>query len=153
MKTLHVIDASDVVSLKSLGSFAQVRGALESRLGCKLGCNGWSSIFNKLKILKCVVPGRKSDLLLACEAGSLRDSSGQISSILGVKVKVKTRVELFDVVNGFITMFSPATFDPYAHYEKTKLAKFKGSSKLEGIEIDYPGDDVTLESVLNKHRR
>lgn len=98
-------------------------------------------------------PWQRNDLLLACEAGSLRDSSSQISSILGVKVKVKNRVELFDVVNGFITMFSPATFDPYAHYEKTRLAKLKGSSKLEGIDIGHLDNDVTLESVLNKHKR
>lgn len=36
----------------------------------------------------------------------------------------------------FSTDKTPKTFDPYEYYEKTKLKKFKDSSKLEGINIE-----------------
>lgn len=153
MNVLHIINASKMGELKSLGSYAQVKYALESELGNKLGCSGWLSLFNKLTFLKSVVPSSKDDLLIACEAASLRISISKVSSILGLKVKAETRSELAGVVRRFIAMFPPTTFDPYQHYEKTKFAKFKGSSKLEGIDIRHLDDKVTLDSLLNKHRR
>ncbi|WP_017461768.1 YhfG family protein [Dyella ginsengisoli] len=153
MKTLQIIEALDVGGLKSLGSFAQVRGAVEASFGSQFGCRGWSSLFSKLKSLKSEVPRQGANLLGACERAAFQDSVNEVSNILGVKVKAKTRSELVEIVNCFIRAFPPAPFDPYEYYEKTKLAKFKGSSKLEGIDVDYPDESVTLESVLNKHRR
>lgn len=44
-------------------------------------------------------------------------------------------------------------FDPYAYYEKTKLKKFKDSSKLEGIDINYSSQSISLEDILQKYRR
>ena len=39
------------------------------------------------------------------------------------------------------------------YYEKTKLKKFRDSSKLEGIVVDFPDESISLESILAKHQR
>lgn len=41
----------------------------------------------------------------------------------------------------------------YEHYEKTKLEKFIGSSKLECIEIEIPSKENTLINVLAKYKK
>ena len=46
-----------------------------------------------------------------------------------------------------------ATFDPFEKFEETKFENFKNSSKLEGIEISYPTNKITLEEILTKHRK
>ena len=46
-----------------------------------------------------------------------------------------------------------APFDPFKKFEETKFENFKNSSKLEGIEISYPTNKITLEEILTKHRK
>ena len=44
-------------------------------------------------------------------------------------------------------------FDPFIKFEETKFENFKNSSKLEGIDINYPTQEITLEEILAKHRK
>lgn len=44
-------------------------------------------------------------------------------------------------------------FDPFTKFEETKFENFKNSSKLEGIDISYPTQEITLEEILAKHRK
>lgn len=45
------------------------------------------------------------------------------------------------------------SFDPFKKFEETKFENFKNSSKLEGIDINYPTKKITLEELLAKHRK
>ena len=44
-------------------------------------------------------------------------------------------------------------FDPFKKFEETKFENFKNSSKLEGIDINYPEKNITIEEILAKHRK
>lgn len=44
-------------------------------------------------------------------------------------------------------------FDPFKKFEETKFENFKNSSKLEGIDISYPTQEITIEEILAKHRK
>jgi ribosomal protein RSM22 (predicted rRNA methylase) len=53
--------------------------------------------------------------------------------------------------NNSINIFVP--FDPFKKFEETKFENFKNSSKLEGININYPEENITIEEILAKHKK
>ena len=44
-------------------------------------------------------------------------------------------------------------FDPYIRFEEIKLRNFKNSSRLEGIDIQYPSKELTIEEVIKKYTK
>ena len=44
-------------------------------------------------------------------------------------------------------------FDPFKKFEETKYNNFKNSSRLEGLDIIYPKEDITLEEILTKYTK
>ena len=48
----------------------------------------------------------------------------------------------------------PSTFfDPFKKFEETKYENFKNSSKLEGLDIVYPKEEITLEEILTQYTK
>lgn len=153
MNANTILKASNIQELKSLGSYLEVKRIFEKELGDKLGVIGWKSFFEKVNALKEIVSSNKDYLASICDENSFKESKNKTSKLLKVKVKARGRNELKRKIEIFITLFCANIFDPYDHYEKTKLEKFKNSSKLEGIEVQIPDETVLLESVLTKYQK
>lgn len=153
MKTSIILQASNVHELRSSGSYYDVKNSIEKELDNKLGVNGWDSFFEKIQALKETVPLNKDYLLSVCKKNSFKESKKEISKLLGINIKARDWLELKNKIKLIINVFCSSAFDPYVYYEKTKLEKFKNSSKLEGIDIEIPSETTSLESVLAKYRR
>ena len=153
METNKILKASDVVELRSYGSYLEVKNNFEKEIHNKLGVNGWNSFFKKIQKLKKVVSSNKDFLVSVCDEKSFSESKKEISRILKLKITARGWPELKRKVEIIITIFCSGIFEPYEYYEKTKLNKFKNSSKLEGIDIEYPDENTSLESVLEKYKR
>lgn len=153
MKASSILKADSIEKLRSLGSYYSVKSCLEEALGNKLGVTGWESLFEKVNFLKDIVFSNKDYLLSICDAYSFKESKHQVAELLRLRLKVRGRSELREKIGKVIAIFCANFFDPYDYYERTKLNKFKNSSKLEGIQIETPDESSSLESVLAKYRR
>lgn len=153
METSKILNASDVVELRSFGSYLDIKNNFEKEIHNKLGVNGWGSLFRKIQKLKKIISSKKDVLVSICDEKSFPESKKEISKILKLKVTARGWSELKMKVDLIIKVFCSGNFDPYEYYESTKQKKFKNSSKLEGIDIEYPDENTSLESVLAKYRR
>lgn len=153
MKVSAILKIDNIQELKLLGSYCDVKNCLEKELGSKLGVIGWKSFFEKVNVLKEVVPLNKDYLTAICDESSFKESKNNLSKLLGVKIKAKNLGELRSKIKNITLIFCSNIFDPHDYYEKTKLNKFKHSSKLEGIDIKIPDETDSLDSVLAKYRR
>ena len=153
MKIAKILSASNVNELKVLGSYLEIRRCLEVEIDNKLGVNGWESLFAKVQKIKKSASSKKDLLSAAFANKSFKEAKGEISRILQVKITAKNRDNLEKKVRQIISVFCVGIFNPYEHYEKTKLMKFKSSSRLEGIDIEIPSENESIESVLAKYRR
>ncbi len=153
MKASEILKAPSIDDLKGLGSYLEIKKILEKEVDNKLGVKGWSSLFFKIQSLKSIVFADKEIILSSVHKKSLTESKIEISKILGVKIRAKNKDALKKKLEDFINVFCSSVFDPYEHYEKTKMKKFKDSSKLEGIDIELGNTDKSLESILAKYKR
>lgn len=153
MKASTILRASDIQELRTLGSYYEVKSSLEEELGSKLGVTGWKPLFEKIHILKKTVISNKNYLSAICEGNSFKESKNKISKLLKLKIKARGWRELKSKIKKIVDTFCFSAFDPYEHYERTKLKKFINSSKLEGIEVQIPNEATSLEAVLAKYRR
>jgi len=153
MKANTILKVNDVESLRSLGSYGELKSCLEGELGNKLGVNGWNSLFDKIVFIKGAVSLMKDDILSVYGNKSFSESKKYLSESLGIKVKARGWQVLKLKISNLIRLFSVNAFDPYEYYETTKLKKFRDSSKLEGIEVNILDESISLESVLAKYRR
>ncbi|WP_252178451.1 YhfG family protein [Endozoicomonas sp. 4G] len=153
MNVNEILSASRIDELKKVGSYLEVKILIEEKIDNKLGVNGWKPLFYKIKAVKESVGLNKNKLISECDGDYLNKSKKKVSDILGFKVVAKNFNELKKKIDMIIVFFGSSTFDPYEHYEKTKLDKFKSSSRLEGIKIEFSNQDQTIEGVLAKYRR
>ncbi|ANZ07337.1 hypothetical protein [Raoultella ornithinolytica] len=153
MKTSEILKASNINELRAYGSYLELKNIFEKELGNKIEVKGWNSFFSKIQNLKIIIPSNKKALESAYNKTSLKESKKEISTILTIKIKAKNQTELKKKVDSFIFVFCSSIFDPYTYYERTKLKKFKDSSKLEGINIDILDEKSSLENVLKKYKR
>lgn len=152
MKTSEILKVSSIDNLKGLGSYLEIKRFLEEKVDNKLGAKGWSSLFFKIHSFKDIVCTEKETLLSSVHKKSFKESKVEISKILGIKIRARNKDVLKKKVDAFINVFCFDAFDPYEHYEKTKMKKFKDSSKLEGIDIELGKTEKSLESILAKYR-
>jgi len=71
--------------------------------------------------------------------------------LLNQKIRAKIKKKYNIKKNASINI--SALFDPFKKFEETKFENFKNSSKLEGIDIIYPVQGITLEEILAKHKK
>ncbi|KJV08127.1 hypothetical protein [Methylocucumis oryzae] len=148
-----ILKASNVQELKSFGFYCDIKDAIEKEIDIKLGVNSWASLFEKIKSLEEKVQSNKEVILSTYREGNFKETKKKVSEVLGLKIKARSWNKLKSKIERIIDVLYLSDFDPYEHYEKTKLKKFKNSSKLEGIEIEIPSEKNSLASVLAKYRR
>ncbi|MGZ5027096.1 MAG: hypothetical protein ACXWE9_07295 [Methylobacter sp.] len=153
MKTKAILKASNVQELRLFGSYCDIKDTIEKEIDIKLGANSWASLFEKIKSLEKKVQSNREILLAICEGSNFKETKEKVSEVLGLKIKARSWNELKSRIERIIEVLYLNYFDPYEHYEKTKLKKFKNSSKLEGIEIEIPSEKSSLANVLAKYRR
>lgn len=153
MKASVIMKASNVEDLKSLGSYREVKKCLEDELGTKLGINGWDSFYGKILSIKGAVTSLKKEVKSIYEDNKFLEAKSYLSKVLGVKVKARGWEVLKLKISKLMNLFIENSFDPHEYYEKTKLKKFRESSKLEGIFVNFPDESISLESILAKHQR
>ena len=153
MQINAILNVSDLHELRSLGSYHDVKRSIEEELDNKLGVTGWESLLKKINMIRESISVNKDYLLFLCEQGSFKESKNKISKLLKIKIAARSWINLRKKVKNLINFFCSNAFDPYEHYERTKLIKFKNSSKLEGINIEIPNNSASLESVLAKYKR
>jgi len=88
---------------------------------------------------------------LIIKNSSFIEAKKKLKTILNINIKIQKKEDLNKGINFLINIFSP--FDPFKKYEEIKFEDFKNSSRLEGIEIKYPDENITLEEILKKHNR
>ena len=71
--------------------------------------------------------------------------------MLNQKIRAKIIKKYNRRKNNSMNIFIP--FDPFKKFEETKFENFKNSSKLEGIDINYPKEYITIEEILAKYRK
>ena len=59
METSKMLNASDVVELRSFGSYLDIKNNFEKEIHNKLGVNGWGSLFRKIQKLKKITSSKK----------------------------------------------------------------------------------------------
>lgn len=153
MKAKNILLASSLDELKALGSYLEIKNSLEKAIDNKLGVKSWDSLFHKIQTLKESVSINRGLILKIDKEKPFKESKRFISKILGINVTARGWKDFNRKLNILVSVFCSERFDPHAYYEKTKLKKFKDSSKLEGIIIDFSDKSTSLESVLERHRR
>ena len=152
MKLKDVLNAATVQELKSVGSFLEIKRGIEHELGTKLGVKSWKELFEKINHLKTVVPKNKVSFLKRNKNKKFNAVKNELTMILALKIKARGWCELNKKVHRIISFFCSSPFNPYEHYEKTKLSNFKHSSKLEGVDIDTSNEHMSLNKTLEKYR-
>ncbi|MBB1488764.1 YhfG family protein [Oceanospirillum sediminis] len=153
MKARSVLLASSLDELRGLGSYLEIKNSLEKEIDNKLGVRGWKSLFHKIQFIKESVLTNKIIITKMDQGKSFKESKSDISKALGINLTAKGWEDFNRKINLIISVFYSESFDPYSYYEKTKLKKFKDSSKLEGIDIELSDKSASLESVLEKYKR
>lgn len=152
MQVNAIVNVHDVEDLKSLGTYRELKNAIEAKIGSKLGVKGWNSLYEKIVFLKSAVSLLEKESAIY-EGKKFSEAKTYLSKHLGINVKARGWKTLKTKVAALIQLFKSESFDPYAYYEKTKLKKFRDSSKLEGIVVDYPEKTTSLDSILAKYKR
>ncbi|ENC6659157.1 hypothetical protein ABKY47_003666 [Aeromonas hydrophila] len=152
MRLSEIINVHDVEDLKSLGTYSELKNAIEANIGSKLGVKGWNSLYEKIVFLKSAVSLLEKETAIY-EGRKFSEAKTYLSKHLGINVKARGWKTLKTKVSVLIQLFKSDSFDPYAHYEKRKLKNFRDSSKLEGIVVDYPEKATSLDSILAKYKR
>lgn len=155
MKVKEILNASSLKEFRTYGSYFELKNSFEKEIDNKLGINSWITLFSKIQRLKISVTSNRESLRYALQKKYFKESKKEISEILGTKIKARSWSKSKNKVESIITLFSSTTFNPHSHYKKTKLKKFKDSSKLEGIDIDIEitNKNTSLESVIAKCKR
>ncbi|MBE3954448.1 hypothetical protein HJ144_24145 [Vibrio parahaemolyticus] len=55
MQVNAIVNVHDVEDLKSLGTYRELKNAIEAKIGSKLGVKGWNSLYEKIVFLKSAV--------------------------------------------------------------------------------------------------
>lgn len=153
MKARNVLLASNLDELRALGSYLEIKSSLEKEIDNKLGVRGWKSLFHKIQFLKESVLANKMFITRIDQGKSFKESKSDISKTLGINITAKGWEDFNRKLNLIVFVFYSESFDPHSYYEKTKLKKFKDSSKLEGIDIELSDKNTSLKSVLEKYKR
>lgn len=149
----QVLQADRIDDLQKFGSFTEIKKAVETQLMLKLGVNGWASLLFKLNVLRATLSSNNARIDLARQEKKFSEARRVLSSQLGFRVTAKNRSELDSLIQTCSLYFFDNHFDPHRRFEEKKLKNFINSSKLEGINLPFPDEKASLESILAKHRR
>lgn len=149
MKLREALQVREAEQLKQLGSFREVKAGLEEQLGAKLRVNGWHALFQRLLCLR--EHGRlvSEQVLRLVNEKKCSEAKQRLEEQLGLHPKSATPEELTAVGRALKQCTWPInTLDADARFEATKRKNFLHSSRLEGIELEASGRDITVDEVV-----
>lgn len=158
-KILHLDKIKDIETLKSFGSYKEVKFWIEEKVGVPLKVNGWNQLFKIINCLSRSVNENIEKLIFFLdenerlkELGSFSEAKGTISELLAFQIKAKSWKQLERNLKSIVVAFrNRDTTDKSAIFEKNKIRNFIHSSKLEGIQIsDTPA--LKMSDILDKYR-
>lgn len=150
-KALQIWEAEQ---LKQLGAFREVKAALEAELGAKLRANGWQALSQRLLCLRKRGRMVSEQVLKLVNERRCSEAKQRLEEQLGLHPKSATPEELTAVGRALKQCTWPInTLDADARFEATKRKNFLHSSRLEGIELEASGRDITVDEVVASLKR
>ncbi|TRW93087.1 YhfG family protein [Candidatus Methylobacter oryzae] len=149
----------DIETLKSFGSYAEVRLSVEKRIGIRLKSNSWQQLLKRISGLSLVVNNNIEKLIFLLdenkhlkELGSFHEAKKKISTLLGVQIKARSWKQLEISLKSIVVAFrNRDVIDKSAIFETNKIQNFIHSSRLEGIQLnDMPA--LKMADVIDKYR-
>ena len=149
----------NVETLKSFGSYTEVKFRVEERVGVPLKINGWNQLFKKINGLSLSVNKNIEKFIFLLdeserlkELGSFPIAKKKLSTLLEFQIKAHSWEQLEKKLKSIIVAFrNRDMIDSLALFEKNKIQNFIHSSRLEGIQIsDAPA--LKMADVIEKYR-
>jgi len=151
IKIAELFNVQDIKSLKSYGSYQDIKNTIEEHIGFKLGVRGWKTLLKKLMILKKNSIENLELIKKIITEYPFYKAKKELSLLLDVKIKIKVKKDFNIAINLLISIFSKLDFDPAKEFENNKLENFKSSSRLESLEISHTTE--SLDDILKKHKK
>jgi len=149
----------DVETLKSFGSYTEVKIWVEKKVGVALKINGWNQLLKRIYDLSFSVNENIEKLIFLLdenkhlkELGSFPEAKKKVSTLLGLQIKARSWKQLERSLKSIVVAFRNRDMvDKSAIFEKNKIRNFIHSSRLEGIQLnDTPA--LKMTDVLDKYR-
>lgn len=149
----------DVETLKSFGSYTEVKMWVEKKVGVTLKINGWNQLLKRIHDLSFSVNENIEKMIFLLdekehlkELGSFPEAKEKVSALLGLQIKARSWKQLERSLKSIVVAFRNRDMvDKSAIFEKNKIRNFIHSSRLEGIQMsDTPA--LKMTDVLDKYR-
>lgn len=158
-KIPHLDKIKDIETLKSFGSYLEVKLWVEEKVGVPLKINGWNQLFKKINGLSLSINENIEKLIFLLdenkhlkELGSFPEAKEKVSALLGFQIKTRSWKQLERSLKSIVVAFrNRDMIDKAAIFEKNKIQNFIHSSRLEGIQMsDAPA--LKMADVIEKYR-
>ena len=158
MSTLNEI--KDIDTLKSFGTYTEVKLRVEEKIGVSLKVSDWSQLLKKITIQSVSVNqhiDKLNYLILEDknlkEIGQLSDAKKLVSELLSFRIKDRSWKQLKRSLKMIVSAFNKHDIaDKSELFEKNKIRNFISSSRLEGVQISENLTSRSMADVLNKYR-
>jgi hypothetical protein len=149
----------DIDTLKSLGTYIEVKRWVTKKVDVALNVNGWEELFQRINGLSFSVNENIEKLIFFLdenkrlkELGSFLEAKKKISELLKFQIKARSWKQLERNLKSIVVAFRNRDMtDKSAIFEKNKIQNFIQSSRLEGIKIsDTPV--LKMSDILDKYR-
>ncbi|MBL6986483.1 MAG: hypothetical protein ISR72_05475 [Methylobacter sp.] len=133
----------DLETLKSFGSYTEVKSRVEKRIGVPLKTNSWKQLLKRINDLSLIVNNNIEQLIFLLdenkhlkELGPFLEAKKKISTLLEFHITASGWKQLERNLKSIVVAFrNPDTIDPSAIFEQNKIRNFIHSSRLEGIQM------------------
>ncbi len=158
-KILDLGKIKDIETLKSFGTYADVKIHVEEKIGVSLNVNDWDQLLKTINNLSFSVNKNIEKLTFVLtdnkhlkELGSFSEAKRIISQLLSFPMTARSWERLESQLKTIVLAFSHHELtDKSVIFEKNKIRNFVNSSRLEGIQIsDIP--ILKMADVINKYR-
>lgn len=149
----------NIESLKTLGTYKEVKSWVEKKADVSLKVNGWNELFKKINGLSSSVNENIEKLIFFLdedgrlkELGSFSEAKLKVSELLEFQISAQSWKQLERKLKSIIVAFrNHDMIDKSAIFEKNKIRNFIHSSRLEGIQMsDAPA--LKMTDILDKYR-
>jgi hypothetical protein len=149
----------DIETLKSLGTYIEVRRWIAKKVDVPLKVSGWEELFQRINSLSFSVNENLEKLIFLLsenehlkELGSFSKAKEKISELLMFRIKSRSWKQLERNLKSIVVAFrNRDMIDKSVIFENNKIQNFIQSSRLEGIQIsDAPA--LKMADIFDKYR-
>ena len=144
---MDINDINTLYNIKKYGSFIEMKKNLKNIFGFDVKARSWKALFEKLQNIKKIINNADKSLFIT---NSFLISKNKISEKLGIYSCADNLQQLKNDFDKLIIFFTLKKFDPYEEFEKSKIADFTDSSRLEGIYIKKT--NKTLDEIIKQYK-